>query len=116
MSNDSDLQEPLIERLSASPAPESTQDKSKKRKRTAESGKSATKPSKKAKNKKSKVIDDGNIDVEAQINKAFSKMDNQLLSDYVAQKTRKFESDLSSVELEDKYISGMLLNCSVNDI
>ena len=110
MSDDNNLQEPLLERLSASPDAEPMQHKSTKRKRTAESSKAAaTKPAKKARSKKSKATEDDDIDVESGINKAFAKMDNQLLSDYVAQKTRKFESDLSSVELEDRYISGILI-------
>ena len=110
MSDDNNLQEPLLERLSASPDAEPAQHKSQKRKRTVESSKAAAaKPAKKARSKKSKVTEDDDIDVESGINKAFAKMDNQLLSDYVAQKTRKFESDLSSVELEDRYISGILI-------
>ncbi|KAH8802779.1 U3-containing 90S pre-ribosomal complex subunit-domain containing protein [Xylogone sp. PMI_703] len=39
------------------------------------------------------------------INNAIASMDNQLLADYVAQQTRRFEDQLSSIELEDKYIS-----------
>ncbi|KAH0543769.1 hypothetical protein FGG08_001951 [Glutinoglossum americanum] len=38
------------------------------------------------------------------LNHAFAKMDSRLLSDYVAQRTRRFGGDLSSVEIEDKYI------------
>ena len=37
---------------------------------------------------------------------AFAKMDSRLLSDYVSQRVRCFGGDLSSVEMEDKHISG----------
>ena len=107
MSSEDDLQEPLLERLSATPELEDSTKTSKKRKRGAvEQG--AKKVAKKSKAKKGKSGEkDDNIDVEAGINKAFAHMDNQLLADYVAQRTRKYESDLSSVELEDKYLPGM---------
>lgn len=105
MSTDEELQEPLLERLSASPEPEDSAKTSKKRKRGAvEQG--AKKAAKKAKPKKGKTDEDEELDTQNGINKAFAHMDNQLLADYVAQRTRKYESDLSLVELEDKYISG----------
>lgn len=63
---------------------------------------SLSKLSKKSKN--SGFAEDEEIDTEAGLNTAFSKMDSQLLSDYVAQRTRKHDKDLSTVELEDKYI------------
>ena len=46
------------------------------------------------------------LDLSVGVNRSFAYMDSQLLADYVAQRTKKFESDLSSVELEDRYISG----------
>jgi protein CMS1 len=102
MSSEDNLQEPLIERLSASPDPESSaKNPSKKRKRGSEDA------PKKSKSKKSKAQDEDELDIEAGINRAFSHMDNQLLADYVAQRTRKYESDLSMIELEDKYLPGM---------
>jgi len=107
---DDDLQEPLIERLSASPEsdlPHSKQKSSKKRKRVPEK---SEKQEKKAKRKKAKATEDEELDIDAGINTAFSHMNNQLLADYIAQRTRKYESDLSSVELEDKYIPGKVLS------
>jgi len=65
------------------------------------------KPAKKNKRKKRRIVDDADIDVAAGLNNAFAHMDSQLLADYVAQQTRKHESNLSSVELEDKYIPGL---------
>ncbi|KAB5562898.1 U3-containing 90S pre-ribosomal complex subunit-domain containing protein [Coniochaeta sp. 2T2.1] len=49
--------------------------------------------------------DEADFDVEAGLNKAFERMDGQLLADHVAQKTTTFATDLSSVELADLYIS-----------
>jgi protein CMS1 len=57
--------------------------------------------------KKQKTANEEELDPAAGINKAFARMDNQLLADYVAQRTRRFESELSSIELEDRYIPGM---------
>lgn len=105
MPTEDDFQEPLLERLSATPEPDDPARTSKKRKRGAvEQG--AKKAAKKAKPKKGNADEDEEIDIENGINKAFAQMDNQLLADYVAQRTRRYESDLSLVELEDKYISG----------
>ncbi|KAK1768785.1 U3-containing 90S pre-ribosomal complex subunit-domain containing protein [Phialemonium atrogriseum] len=49
--------------------------------------------------------DDADIDTQAGLNKAFERMDGQLLADHLAQKTRRFGTDLSSIELSDLYIS-----------
>jgi protein CMS1 len=106
MSIEENLQEPLLERLSASPDLESTETPSKKRKRGAvENG--PKKAAKQRKSKKSKIAEEDELDVESGVNNAFSHMDSQLLADYIAQRTRKYESDLSMIELEDKYIPGM---------
>lgn len=105
-----DLQDPLVERLSATPEAEtSSAPISKKRKRGTKVQVAPKEGAKKAKSKKAKRDEDDGLDLEAGINTAFANMDNQLVSDYIAQKTRKFESDLSSIELEDKYISGLSL-------
>jgi protein CMS1 len=116
MSTEDDLQEPLLERLSATPElePKSTGSTSKKRKRgVVEQG--AKRAAKKTKSKKN-AIDEDELDVENCINKAFSHMDNQLLADYIAQRTRKYESDLSSIELEDKHIPGILCRNKVGPV
>jgi len=42
------------------------------------------------------------------VNEDMAMMDPKLLADYVAQRLRRFQKDLSSVELEDRYISGWL--------
>lgn len=65
------------------------------------------------KRKKQPRDEDGDLDVEAGVNRVFARMDSQLIADHVAQKTARFGSDLSAVELADLYISGMLSVCSV---
>ncbi|PBP22995.1 hypothetical protein BUE80_DR006162 [Diplocarpon rosae] len=103
MSVDKELQSPFLEKMSASPEPDSSVAPQKKRKR-GEVGQEAKKAAKKAKTKKAKAAEEDDLDLEAGINKAFANMDNQLLADYVAKQTKKHESDLSTIELEDKYL------------
>ncbi|KAL8641536.1 MAG: hypothetical protein Q9226_008620, partial [Calogaya cf. arnoldii] len=43
-------------------------------------------------------------DTDSDINTAIGKMDNRLLADYVAQRTKRFGEDLSPVELEDMHV------------
>lgn len=71
-----------------------------KRKADDEGGAKKKKRSKKARE------DEGDLDVEAGLNRAFERMDGQLLADHIAQKVTRFGTDLSSVELSDLYISG----------
>ena len=62
------------------------------------------------KKRKSKGWDDDSLlDLDAGINRAYASMDGQLLADHLSQKTARFGSDLSSVELSDLYISGTRL-------
>jgi len=116
MSDEENLQEPLIEKPTASPEPElASPPVSKKRKRnlnlnsslkeTSIGETSAGKKRRRPKSK-SKATEEDELDLEAGTNNAFSHMDNHLLADYVAQRTRRYESDLSSIELEDRYIPG----------
>jgi protein CMS1 len=106
MTLEDDLQEPLLERLSATPEAETAKLASKKRTR-GDSEQISKKAAKKTKSKKAKPTAEDELDIEAGLNNAFSHMDSQLLADYMAQRTRKFEGDLSSIELEDKFIPGM---------
>lgn len=100
MSDEKNLQETPTER-SSPPA-------SKKRKRNPakETEVAESLVGKKKKKPQTKALEEDELDLEAGINKAFSHMDSQLMADYVAQRTRRYESDLSSIELEDKYIPG----------
>jgi U3-containing 90S pre-ribosomal complex subunit len=56
--------------------------------------------------KKAAICDGGDDLIANGLNHAFAKMDSLLLSDYVAQRVRRFGGDLSQVEMEDKYIPG----------
>jgi protein CMS1 len=58
------------------------------------------------KRRKGKAKEDEMLDTELGLNKTFSRMDNQLLGDHLAQKTSRFGSDLSSVELSDLTVPG----------
>lgn len=71
-------------------------------------------PRKKAKKQKKVREDEGDLDVEANLNSAFERMEGQLLADHIAQKTRRFGTDLSPVELSDLYISGEFLRLSLS--
>ncbi len=102
MSDENELQEPLVERLSGSPELASKQTSNKRKRGPVEQG--ARKAAKKS--KKTKTVEDDGLDLENNINTAFAHMDSQLLADYVAQRTSKHQSDLSTVELEDKYLPG----------
>ncbi|KAI4615422.1 uncharacterized protein J4E88_007796 [Alternaria novae-zelandiae] len=85
---------------------------SKKRKRQAEpeASKDGKKAAKKAKRKekkkqKAKAISEDDLDQGLGVNHAFERMDGQLVADYVNARTRLYGKDLSSVELEDLWIS-----------
>jgi hypothetical protein len=96
---------PLIEPLSRSVSP--SNENSGKRKRDDEShGKKAKK--KKAFKQKPKDINDDDLDEELGLNLAIGRMDGQLLVDHVAQRTKKFEPELSTVEREDRYLPGTM--------
>ena len=60
---------------------------------------------------KSKTTEYHHLDVQAGVNEAIGHMDVNLLADHVAQNIRRFEPELSSVELEGRYISGNLVLC-----
>lgn len=67
-----------------------------------------------AKRKKSKKSERRNSeehqgrDVNRSLNLAIAKLDKRLLTDYIAKQTKRFFPDLSLVELEDRYIPGIL--------
>ena len=93
---------------------------SKKRKREAEpeASKDSKKAAKKAKRKekkkqKQKAIDEDDLDQQLSVNHAFERMDGQLVADYVNARTRLYGKELSSVELEDKFISGRCASADV---
>lgn len=59
---------------------------------------------KQKKNPKSSDDQDALLDLDLGVNTIFSRMDPDLLADYVAASTKRFGSDLSSVELSDLYV------------
>ncbi|KAK0656455.1 U3-containing 90S pre-ribosomal complex subunit-domain containing protein [Cercophora newfieldiana] len=61
----------------------------------------------KKKRKRPAREDEGDLDVEAGLNRSFERMDGQLVADHIAKKTTKFGTDLSPVELADLYISAL---------
>lgn len=82
---------------------------SKKRKSRDASGDvdgAAKKKRKRQSKKKAAGVDEEDLDVEFGVNRSFERMDSQLLADYIAQKTARFGTDLSTVELSDLYLSG----------
>ncbi|KKY34959.1 hypothetical protein UCDDA912_g05049 [Diaporthe ampelina] len=84
------------------PAPSAaSKAKSKKRKAQDDSQPAGAKKQKASKYEE----DEGMLDLEAGVNTAFVRMDPQLLADHVARQTKRFGTDLSSVELSDLYIS-----------
>jgi protein CMS1 len=91
---------PLIEPLSRSPSPSN---QGKRKRNDSSQGKKAKK---RKKTKKPKDINDDDLDEEQGINLAIGRMDGQLTVDYVAQRTKRFDSELSTVEMEDRYLPG----------
>jgi protein CMS1 len=98
--SDSDAGVPLIE--SDSPPSKGVAGQKRKRVVTDES-----KEKRKSKRKAKRITDDNSeFDAENSLNTAIGKMDNALLADYVAQRIRKFGKELTSVELDERYIAG----------
>lgn len=58
------------------------------------------------KKRKNKNPEDESLDMELGLNTLIARLDNQLMADYLAQKTSRFGKDLSTVELADLTISG----------
>ncbi|KAF5970186.1 protein cms1 [Fusarium bulbicola] len=74
------------------------------KKRQAEDNPAQPKP-KKSKKRKANAPDDELLDTELGLNTLFTKMDNQLLADHLAQKLGRFGTDLSAVEISDMTVS-----------
>lgn len=69
-------------------------------------------PLKKTKSTKTQQDDDADLDLEKGINMAIGRFDSRFLADHVAQRTKRFQPDLSFVELEDRHISGVCAQIS----
>lgn len=79
-----------------------------KRKREDDDGRAqlARETVKRKRSKNTKVEEDGDLDLDLGLNLAIGKLDSRLLADYVAQRTKRFENNLSVVELDDMRIPG----------
>jgi protein CMS1 len=53
---------------------------------------------------KAKEIDEDDLDLDLGVNRAFERMDGVLLADYINSRTRLYGKELSSVELEDRFV------------
>ena len=85
---------------SPSPIPQESHS-STKRKRDADGKPESKRATKRRRSKKPKDVTDDALDLDAGLNHAIGHMDGKLLADHVAQRTQRFQSDLSIVELED---------------
>ena len=65
------------------------------------------KPKRKRTKKSKKNDEDSDIDFVRSINLRLGRLDAQLIADHIAKQTKRFDSDLSLVELEDRRISGI---------
>lgn len=101
MVNNLELQDPLVE--TSTTELRDTGSQIKKRKRSDKSdNKSLRLP------KKHRAAEDDHLDLQHGINTSFANLDAQLLADHIGRGLRRLEGDLSSIELEDRYISGKL--------
>jgi len=67
----------------------------------------ATRSAKKSRrNKKPNDIRDDDLDEELGLNLALGRMEGQILVDYIARRTKKYEPDLSTIELDELYLPG----------
>lgn len=67
----------------------------------------ARKAKKNRRNKKPNDIHEDELDQELGVNLAVSQMDGNLMVNYIARRTKKFEPDLSTVELDELYLPCM---------
>lgn len=99
---------PALGVSSPEPDPLTGANKSLKRKETSDNiqtvSKRAAKRKKKAVTAGPSVFDE--IDGDLHVNPAIARMDGALLADHIARQTKRFEKDISVVELEDRRIPG----------
>lgn len=106
---------PMIEPLYRSLSP-SDKDSGKRKRDDDNDGKKAKKKKKTFKKKAPKDINDDDLDEKLGLNLAIGRMDGQLLVDHVAQRTKRFEPELSTVEREDRYLPGMMTDIRLSAI
>lgn len=103
---------PLIEQLSETPEPATKR----KRNGDGEAETQSKRAAKRKKTKKPKDIQDEALDTEAGLNHAIAHMEGTLMADHIAQRTKRFQPDLSAVELGDCYVPGMALDARFHRI
>ena len=98
---------PLLEPISDSETEQTTKSTKRKRPANDEDGLAAKKAARKAKRKSKKPndIDDSALDAEKGINTSIAQLTPTLMADHIAQRTRRFQPDLSLVEAEDWRLS-----------
>ncbi|KAF2170316.1 hypothetical protein M409DRAFT_19138 [Zasmidium cellare ATCC 36951] len=106
-SDDDQVGIPLIEDLSDWSPPAAKKSSKRKREGNEEEGLADKKAAKKKKRTKKKPqdVEDEALDTKLGINHAIAHMDSRLMADHIAQRTRRFQPDLSLVEAEDIHIS-----------
>lgn len=80
--------------------------KAAKRKRDKDSTSNVANAKKRRKSRKPKDVEDDALDANLGINHAIARMDSRLMADHVAQRTRRFQTELSTLEMEDSHIPG----------
>ncbi|KAI5249501.1 hypothetical protein E4T43_00920 [Aureobasidium subglaciale] len=104
---------PLLEPFSPSASPEPQTSGSKRKREDGDEDEAPATQTKAAKRKKAKNakkakqpkdIEEDALDLELGVNHAIAHMDSQLLADHVAQRTKRFHTELSVMELEDMHI------------
>lgn len=102
-SDDGHMGVPLVEGLSNGEHPDPQA--SAKRKREDDSKPESKRAAKRKKTKKKpKDVDDDALDSELGINHAIGHMDSRLLADHIAQRSKRFQPEMSLVEAEDMHI------------
>lgn len=76
------------------------------KRRLAQETNSENRVAKKRRNKAPRDIIAEDLDIEMGLNNGIAHMNSHLLSDYIAQRTKRFQPDLTMVELEESYIPG----------
>lgn len=105
MSNRSES--PVLENSPPPPQGQPTETTGLKRKEQSDGGQPISKRAAKKRRKAAAAPSEyDEIDEKLQINPAVARMDAALLADHVARQTKRFEKDLSAVELEDLRIPG----------
>ncbi|KAK5113141.1 hypothetical protein LTR85_010959 [Meristemomyces frigidus] len=95
---------PLFEDVSDSGSAGGAALPSAKRKRDDDSKPESKRAAKRKKMKKPKDVDDEALDVELGVNHAIAHMDSRLMADHIAQRTKRFQPDMSMMEVEDSYV------------